>query len=248
MRESGHLVAKVLQHLVKLIEPGISLLDLDAEAERVTLRFGAVPAFKGYLGFQHTLCTSVNDRVVHGVPSKQTLKEGDIIGLDFGLKYKGYFGDSAVTVPVGKVSESTRLLLDRTRAALYAGIKASIAGNTVKDISRAVEASVAPYRYGIVREFVGHGIGLKLHEEPQVPNYEAGASTLRLKPGMTIAIEPMINEGSADVRVLEDKWTAVTVDKSLSAHFEHTIAISDSEPEILTDWEGGQFGIFSAHS
>jgi methionyl aminopeptidase len=241
MRHSGKLVAQVLQRLAKMAEPGITLLDLDAEAERLTLEAGATPAFKGYQGYKHSLCTSVNEQVVHGVPSARKLKDGDIVGLDFGLVYDGFYGDSAITVPIGEVSEAAHQLMKATVDSLYAGIAASRAGNTLKDVARAIESTVKPMGYGIVREFVGHGIGQKLHEEPQVANYEAGASGLKLRAGMTIAIEPMINEGTHSVKVLGDRWTAVTQDGKLSAHFEHTIAITEGDPEILTVWDDDGF-------
>jgi len=241
MRQSGKLVAQVLMELAQKVGAGVSLRELDDEAEKLTRGYGAVPAFKGYMGFKHTLCTSVNEQIVHGIPTDRRLKEGDIVGLDFGLVYQGYYGDSAVTLPVGKISPEAGQLLERTKASLYAGIEAARAGNTLRDIARAIEQTVKPFGYGIVREFVGHGIGQKLHEDPQVPNYEAGASTLELRPGLTLAIEPMVNSGKAGVKVLDDKWTAVTVDGRLSAHFEHTIAITDGDPEILTEWTGGRF-------
>jgi methionyl aminopeptidase len=244
MRQAGKLVSRVLMELADKVQPGVALIDLDQEAEKLTRGYGAVPAFKGYMGFKHTLCLSVNEQVVHGVPSPRKLKDGDIVGVDFGLVYEGYYGDSAVTLPVGPVPDNAIQLMKATRDSLYAGIQAARAGKTLKDVARAIEGTVKPFGYGIVREFVGHGIGQKLHEDPQVPNYEAGASNLALRPGMTIAIEPMVNEGKANVRVLEDRWTAVTVDGKLSAHFEHTIAITDGEPEILTEWENGRFGAF----
>ena len=244
MRRSGRLVAQVLREIATHIRAGVSLLELDKLAERLTLDAGAIPAFKGYLGFQHTLCTSVNEQVVHGIPTARRLKEGDIVGIDFGLKYQGFYGDSAVTVPVGVISDEAKTLMTTTRDSLYAGIREAKAGNTLKDIARAIEETVRPHQYGIVREFVGHGIGQKLHEEPQVPNYTAGASDFKLRCGMTIAIEPMINAGGPEVKVLADRWTAVTADGKLSAHYEHTIAITDATPEILTDWGDGKFGMF----
>jgi methionyl aminopeptidase len=248
MRECGKLVARVLQATVDQVKAGVTLQELDRYAEELSLSVGAKPAFKGYMGFQHTLCTSVNEQVVHGIPSARKLKDGDIVGLDFGLIYQGFYGDSAVTVPVGKVSAEAQKLMTATRDSLYAGIRACVAGNTIRDIARAVESVVLPFKYGIVREFVGHGIGQKLHEDPQIPNYEAGASNLKLKPGMTICIEPMINCGGPSVRVLEDRWTAVTVDGKLSAHFEHTIAITDGEPEVLTEWDQPYFQKVFSHS
>lgn len=237
MRQSGKLVARVLMELTKMAVPGTKLIELDQAAEELTLSFGAKPSFKGYIGYRHSLCTSVNEQVVHGIPTDRVLKDGDIIGLDFGLSYQGFHGDSAVTVAVGKISEEAKELLYVTKQSLYAGIDAARAGNTIKDVATAIESVVKPYNFGIVKEFVGHGIGEKLHEDPQIPNYAAGASNLKLKPGMTIAIEPMVNRGTHKVRVLGDRWTAVTNDGELSAHYEHSIAITDGEPEILTAWE-----------
>jgi methionyl aminopeptidase len=236
MRQSGRLVAEILQEVAKKAQPGVSLAELDQLAESLTLERGAKPAFKGYMGYRHTLCTSVNEQIVHGIPTSRVLQEGDIVGLDYGLVLNGFFGDSAVTVPIGKVSSSSALLLLATRDALYAAIAASTEGNTIRDIAAAVESVVKPLGYGIVREFVGHGIGQKLHETPQIPNYSEGASNLRLRSGMTICIEPMITEGSPGVAVLPDKWTAVTRDGKLSAHFEHTIAITKDKAEVLTEW------------
>lgn len=239
MRQAGKLVAKVLMQVVEHAKPGVKLEELDLLAEELTLSYGAKPAFKGYIGYKHSLCTSVNEQVVHGIPSNRALLDGDIIGLDFGLVINGFYGDSAVTVPIGtKISDRAKKLMQITKDSLYAGIDAAKAGNTLKDVARAIEGTVTPHGYGVVREFVGHGIGQKLHEDPQIPNYEAGASNLKLKPGMTIAIEPMINEGTHHVKVLSDKWTAVTKDSKLSCHYEHTLCITEGEPEILTSWSG----------
>ena len=241
MRECGKLVSRVLQATVEQIKIGSTLEELDKFAEEMSLDLGAKPAFKGYMGYAHTLCTSVNEQVVHGIPSDRRLKDGDIVGLDFGLIFNGFYGDSAVTVPVGKITTEALELMKVTRDSLYAGIDACRPGNTVRDVARAVEQTIRPFKFGIVREFVGHGIGQKLHEDPQIPNYEAGASSLKLRAGMTICIEPMVNRGGSAVRVLDDRWTAVTVDGQLSAHFEHTIAITDGEPEVLTEWENPRF-------
>ena len=242
MRASGKLVGAILSKIRELVVPGVSLLELDAVAERMTLEGGAKPAFKGYMGYRHTLCTSVNEQVVHGIPSNRRLKEGEIVGVDFGLVLDGYYGDSAITLPVGKVSLSAMKLMKATHDALYAAVEASRAGNTLKDVAGAVERTVKPHGYGIVRDFVGHGIGQKLHEPPQVSNTVGAASNLKLMPGLTIAIEPMINEGSPAIKVLDDRWTTVTQDGGLSAHFEHTILITEGEPEILTAWEGNTYG------
>jgi methionyl aminopeptidase len=237
MRTAGRLVAQVLSAVAEAAKAGVTLEELDRLAEKLTLDAGARPAFKGYMGFRHTLCTSVNEAVVHGVPSARTLKNGDIVGLDYGLQYQGYFGDSAVTVPIGPIPAHAAQLMKATRDSLYAAIELCRPGNSLKDLGRAVEGTVKPFKYGIVKEFVGHGIGQSLHEDPQIPNYEAGATNLKLKAGMTICIEPMINAGTSQVKVLEDRWTAVTVDGALSAHYEHTIAITDNGPEVLTEWD-----------
>lgn len=241
MREAGKRVSEVLGELAKMAKPGVTLLELDQAAEELTLARDAKPAFKGYHGFKHTLCTSVNEQIVHGVPTNRKLVDGDIVGLDYGLVYKGFYGDSAVTVPIGKVSDRCVQIMRATRDSLYAAIEASREGNTLRDIARAVEDVVKPYGYSIVREFVGHGIGQKLHEDPQIANYVAGSSTMKLRRGMTICIEPMINEGSPGVRVLDDHWTAVTVDGKLSAHYEHTLAITDGPAEVLTEWTPARF-------
>lgn len=236
MRHSGRLVAQILQAVAQEARPGVTLSQLDAMAETLTLESGALPAFKGYMGYQYSLCTSVNDQVVHGLPTQRALAEGDIVGLDFGVVCNGYYADSAVTVAVGEVSEAASSLIRATQSALYAAIDAARAGNSIRDIALAIESVVVPQGYSIVREFVGHGIGQKLHESPQIPNYSAGASTLTLRKGMTICIEPMVNQFSANVKVLPDRWTAATADGGLSAHFEHTIAITDGEAEVLTEW------------
>lgn len=241
MREAGKRLSKILSRVAGMAQPGMTLIELDEHAEKMTLEADSIPAFKGYLGFRHTLCTSVNEQVVHGIPSSRVLKDGDIIGLDYGLIYQGYYSDSAVTVPIGSISTVARELMKATAASLYAGIAACRSGNTLKDVARAVEQAVKPHGYGIVRDFVGHGIGQKLHEDPQVANYEAGASSLKLRPGMTIAIEPMVNIGTHQVKVLDDRWTAVTLDGKLSAHYEHSVAITEGDPEILTEWEGDSF-------
>jgi methionyl aminopeptidase len=199
---------------------------------------GAIPAFKGYRNFPKTLCASVNEQVVHGIPSKRKLKEGDIIGLDLGAIVGGFYGDSAVTVAVGRIPEATARLVQVTEEALYLGIKQAVVGNRLTDISNAVQQHVESSGFSVVTEFVGHGIGRQLHEEPQVPNYGKPGQGPRLQPGMVLAIEPMVNMGRSAVRVLEDRWTAVTVDGSLSAHFEHTIAIQPSgAPRVLSQLE-----------
>ncbi len=234
MRCSGRMVAEVLQLLREKIAPGVTTLELDRFAENKCKKWKAKPAFKGYGGFPYTICASPNDRVVHGFPNSEPLLDGDIISIDFGLIYDGFFGDSAVTIAVGEVDPKTRKLLDVTRQSLEDGIAAALVGARLSDISQAVQVCAEAHGYGVVREFVGHGIGRALHEDPQIPNYGTAGNGPQLKPGMTLAIEPMINAGTPAVKVLEDGWTAVTLDGGMSAHFEHTIAVTEGGPEILT--------------
>ena len=236
MRQANLLVAKVLSVVSEKVNPGITTHDLDVLSEECCRDLGGIPAFKGYQGFPASLCTSVNEEVVHGIPSrKRFLVEGDIISLDFGVKYKGFFGDSAITVPVGNVKENIRNLLLITKESLCRGIAQAKAGNRVIDISRAVQEHVEAAGYSVVRQFVGHGIGSQLHEAPEVPNYCEGTKTSpRLLAGMVLAIEPMVNLGRYDVKVLKDNWTVVTSDKLPSAHFEHSIAVTDTGPYILS--------------
>lgn len=241
MRRANQIVAEILDELVAAAKPGVTSLDLDRLAEQLTLRKGARPAFKGYkphaVEYRHSLCVSINNEIVHGVPSaKRRLKEGDIVGLDFGVCYQGYFGDAARTIAIGNVSEGARRLMKVTRDALYAGIEQARVGNRISDIARAVQNTAESAGYSVVTEFAGHGIGRKLHEEPQVPNYfRPGMPNPRLQEGMVLAIEPMINEGVAELEILADGWTAVTADGKLSAHFEHSIAITAVGPEILSE-------------
>jgi methionyl aminopeptidase len=238
MAEASRVVAEALAIVRSAVCPGVSTDELDRIAEEAIRARGAVPAFKGYRHYPKTLCASVNEQVVHGIPSKRKLKEGDIIGLDLGAIVGGFYGDSAVTVPVGRISEETAKLVQVTEEALYLGIKQAVVGNRLTDISNAVQQHVESAGYSVVTEFVGHGIGRQLHEEPQVPNYGKPGQGPRLQPGMVLAIEPMVNKGRSAVRVLEDRWTAVTVDGSLSAHFEHTIAVQPSgAPRILSQLE-----------
>jgi methionyl aminopeptidase len=235
MRKSGAIVAQVLKEIEELVKPGATTADLDLFAQTRTKELGAKPAFKGYHGFPGTLCVSVNEEVVHGIPSKKRiLKEGDIVGVDFGVILDGWFGDSARTFPVGKISAEASKLLDITEKSLFLGIDQARAGNHLFDIGHAIQNFVESHGYSVVREFVGHGIGKNLHEDPQVPNFGIKGKGMLLKPGMVLAIEPMINAGKPEVRVLSDGWTAITADKQLSAHFEHTIAITESGAEILT--------------
>ncbi len=236
MRASGRLVAEVLDAVGERIAPGVSTAELDELAESIIReRRGALPAFKGYGGFPATICASINDEVVHGIPSRsRTLEEGDIIGVDVGVLLEGYHADAARTFAVGTVSDEAEELLAVTRAALEAGIGAAQPGGHLGDISAAVQRVVEEAGFSVVRELVGHGIGQHLHEDPQVPNFGNRGRGLALDPGLVIAIEPMVNRGECGVRTLEDAWTIVTVDGTLSAHFEHTVAITEAGPDVLT--------------
>jgi methionyl aminopeptidase len=234
MRAANMLVADVLAALEAMVAPGISTLDLDREAERLVRDGGAEPAFKGYRGYPATLCASVNEQVVHGIPSKRELVEGDIVSLDMGVKLNDFYGDSAITVPVGTVSDEVQKLLRVTQDALERGIAEAKVGGRVSDIGHAIQRHVEGYGFSVVREFVGHGIGAALHEEPQIANYGAPGHGPRLAAGMVLAIEPMVNMGRPGVKVLGDGWTAVTRDGSLSAHFEHTVAVTHEGPLVLT--------------
>jgi methionyl aminopeptidase len=234
IRASNAIVAEVLEGLKELIKPGVSTEELDTYAERMTKEKGAEPAFKGYMGYPSSLCTSVNSEVVHGIPSDRVLEEGDIISMDFGTLYNGYYGDAAITVAVGAVTPVAERLMETTREALHKGIHEAKVGNRLGDISAAVQTHVENAGFSVVRDFVGHGIGSKLHEEPQIPNFGVPGRGIELKSGMVFAIEPMVNEGTYKVKVLKDGWTVVTLDGKLSAHFEHTIAITDNGPVILS--------------
>ncbi len=235
MKLAGQIVGQVLDELAGQIVPGVSTWDLDQYAERRCKELGSKPAFKGYKGFPASLCVSVNNEVVHGIPSKKRILEsGDIVGLDFGVIVDGWFGDSARTFPVGKVSKQAQQLIDTTKESLKRGIDQCRAGNHLFDIGHAVQDYVESLGYSVVKEFVGHGIGRALHEDPQVPNFGPKGKGLLLKVGMVLAIEPMINAGKPEVEILQDGWTAVTRDRSLSAHFEHTVAITERGPEVLT--------------
>lgn len=238
IRKSGRIVAEALARLTKLVEPGITTLDLDRLAEEYILKRGAKPAFKGYRGYPYSLCASVNEQVVHALPSERTLKEGDIVSLDLGSIVDGYYGDAAVTVPVGQVSDEANRLIDVTQESLRRAIDAVHPGGRLSDISHAVQAAVEAEGFSVVRLFVGHGIGRSLHEEPQIPNFGPPGHGPVLKTGMVLAIEPMVNAGSPDVMILEDRWTAVTCDGSLSAHFEHTVALTENGTEVLTSLDG----------
>ena len=236
IRSSCRILSEVFRDIVKLISPGVSTSELDAEAEKMIRQNGAEPAFKGYKGFPASVCVSINEVVVHGIPGPRILKEGDIVSMDMGVKFGGYFSDAAITVPVGKIAPELEKLLKITREALFKGIGEARVGNRLSDISHAVQTYVENNDYSVVRDFVGHGIGSSLHEEPQIPNFGEPGRGPRLKRGMVLAIEPMVNMGSYEIRIEDDKWTVVTADGKPSAHFEHTIAVTDGEPEILTNW------------
>jgi methionyl aminopeptidase len=238
MRRANVIVAEVLGALKERVAPGVTTLELDALAEELTLKKNAIPAFKGYnvAGriYPCCLCASINDEIVHGIPSKRALREGDIIGLDYGVIYEGYYGDSAVTVGVGRVNEEARRLMSITEKSLYKGIEQLHDGKRLGDLGSVVQEVAESAGFSVVRAFVGHGIGKKLHEEPPVPNYGEPDRGLRLKEGMVLAIEPMLNAGSYEVEIKEDGWTAVTKDGSLAAHFEHSVAITKDGPYILS--------------
>lgn len=234
MREAGKIVALTHQEIKKHIQPGISTKELDEIAEKLIRSNGATPSFKGYNGFTGSICASVNEELVHGIPGKRVLKEGDIISLDIGAKLNGYHGDSAWTYAVGNITKKDQELLDVTETSLYKGLEQAKAGARLSDISHAIQSYAEPLGYAIVREYVGHGVGQDLHEDPQIPHYGPPGKGPRLKPGMVLAIEPMINAGTRYVRTLSDQWTVVTVDGKNCAHFEHTIAITESGYEILT--------------
>jgi methionyl aminopeptidase len=238
MRRANVIVAEVLQELKQKVAPGATTLDLDAIAEEMTLKKGAIPAFKGYnvAGriYPRCLCASINDEIVHGIPSNRALREGDIIGLDYGVIYEGFYGDSAITVGVGNVSEEARRLMEVTEQSLYHGIEQLHEGKRLGDLGAVVQKIAEDAGFSVVRAFVGHGIGKKLHEEPPVPNYGEPDRGLRLREGMVLAIEPMVNAGSHEVEIKEDGWTAVTKDGSLAAHFEHSVAITKTGPFILS--------------
>lgn len=234
MREAGRVVASVHREIARMIKVGTTTLELNRLAEDIIIKAGARPAFKGLYGFPYTICASVNEEVVHGFPSSRKLENGDIVSIDIGAEVNGYFGDSAATYPVGDVSPEVLNLLKATEESLYKGIAMAKAGNRLSDISHAVQTCAEGYGYSVVRDYVGHGIGKQPHEDPQIPNFGKPGRGIRLKEGMTLAIEPMINMGTYEVHTLLNNWTVVTLDAKLSAHFEHTIAITDGKPEILT--------------
>ena len=238
MQEANQIVAETLSMLTDVVDAGISTWELDRLAEDLCLKRNAAPAFKGYRGFPGSLCVSINEEVVHGIPSrKRKLKKGDVISIDFGVLYKGFYGDSAVTLPVGKISAEVRRLLDVTKQSLDRGIEQVQAGNRIGDISRAIQEFVEANGFAIVRQFVGHGIGSALHEAPEIPNFHQGEQTARIVPGMVLAIEPMVNMGTHKVKVLRDGWTVITNDKKPSAHFEHSVAVTENGPVVLSSRE-----------
>lgn len=234
LRDAGRIVAQTLEEMKKAVKPDVTTQELDRIAEEYIRSCGATPAFKGYHGFPGSICSSVNEEVVHGIPGLRKLKIGDNVSIDTGAVINGYYGDAAITLPVGEVDAEVQRLLDVTEQSLYKGIEQAVAGNRLSDISHAVQMHAEGHGYGVVRDLVGHGIGRSMHEDPQVPNYGPAGRGPRLKPGMTIAIEPMINMGTYEVKTLNDGWTVVSADKKRSAHFEHTIAITPDGPEILT--------------
>ena len=234
LRESNRIVAQVLASLKEAIRPGVSTKELDRLAEKLTRQKGAIPAFKGYNGYPATLCVSVNEEIIHGIPGPRRLREGDLVSLDMGVRYRGYYGDAAITLPLGRVSQRAKRLLQVTKGALKRAIEIAVPGNRLSDISHAIQSYAEGKGFSVVREFVGHGIGKKLHEDPQITNYGPPHQGPFLKVGMVLALEPMVNMGSWRAKLLPDGWTAVTADGSLSAHFEHTIAITDDGPLILS--------------
>lgn len=235
MREAGRILAMVHEELGKAVRPGMTTMDIDRLGERMIRSYGCIPSFKNYNGYPASICVSVNDEVVHGIPSKhRILREGDIVSLDAGVIYHGYHSDAARTHAVGKVSESAQKLIDVTKQCFFEGIKYAKAGNHLNDISAAIQVYAESFGYGVVRDLVGHGIGERLHEEPEVPNFSQKRKGIRLMPGMTLAIEPMINAGRPDVVWLDDDWTVVTDDGSLSSHYENTVLITEDGPEIFS--------------
>ena len=234
IRQSCRIVAELIQYLREIVKSGVTTRWLDQEAEQFIVKRGADPAFKNYNGFPSSICSSINEEVIHGIPGDYKLQEGDIVSIDVGVNKAGYFGDAAVTIPVGQISEEKRKLLQTTERALYAGIEKAVHRNHVSDISRAVQRTVEDEGFSVVRDFVGHGVGKKLHEEPPIPNYKMPGRGLQLLEGMTLAIEPMVNMGGYEVYIRDDNWTVVTKDGKPSAHFEHTILVRDGNPDILT--------------
>ncbi len=240
MREAGLVVAETIEVLLRSLEPGMKTRALDAIASREIKRLGAKPAFKGYRGFPATICVSINHEIVHGIPGERVIREGDIVSLDVGAVVDGYYSDSAVTAPAGKASPEALRLIKTTRQSLQLGIRQAVPGNRIGDIGAAVQQHAESAGYGVVREYVGHGIGRALHEEPAIPNFGEPGKGILLRPGMVIAIEPMLNQGTWHTQALDDGWTVVTADGKLSAHFEHTVAITDEGPQVFTALNGQQ--------
>ncbi|MBI5286586.1 MAG: type I methionyl aminopeptidase [Deltaproteobacteria bacterium] len=240
MRVSNVIVAEILEEIKEVTRPGVTTLSLERVCEEGLLKRKAKAAFKGYRGYPYCLCTSVNEEVVHGVPSRRVLKEGDILSIDFGVLYDGYYGDAAITIPIGQVSREAMRLIEVTEKALWIGIGEARIGNRLFDVSAAIQEYVEGEGFSVVRDFVGHGIGRDLHEPPQIPNFGTRGKGVRLKEGMVLAIEPMINAGGSDVAILDDGWTAVTRDGSLSAHFEHSVAITKDGPYVLSELSSNQ--------
>lgn len=236
MRKSGEILARIIKKMQEFIKVGISTLEINRRAEEMVLNENAIPAFKGYRGFPASICTSVNEEIVHGIPGERILKEGDIISLDLGINYQGYFTDVAVTLPLGRIDSELKKLIEVTKNALAEGIKQARLDNHLSDISYAIQNYVEKNGFSVVRQFVGHGIGQTLHEEPEIPNFGRPGAGPILKSGMVLAIEPMVNMGSWESKILDNGWTAVTVDGLASAHFEHTVAITDNGPKILTQY------------
>lgn len=234
IRQSNRVVAQVLSELRDLIQPGVETLELDQYAEKRARELGAIPAFKGYRGYPASLCTSINEEIVHGIPSKRKLGAGDILSLDFGAVIEGFYGDAAVTIAVGEITPTAQKLITVVEESFYKGLEKAVPGNRISDISAAVQTYVEGQGFEVIRSFVGHGIGFSLHEEPQIPNFGEPGHGPKIKPGMVLAVEPMISIGDWDVEILTDNWTAVTKDRSLSAHYEHTIAVTGKGPEILS--------------
>lgn len=235
MREAGRILALVHENLAKEVKPGMSTLDIDRLGEEMIRSYGCIPSFKNYCGYPASICVSVNEEVVHGIPNaKRILQEGDIVSLDAGVIYKGYHSDAARTIGVGEISKEAQLLIDRTRMSFFEGMKKATAGNFLHDISNSIADYAESFGYGVVRDLVGHGIGSQLHEEPEIPNFRRRTRGPKLRPGMTLAVEPMINIGTHEVLWLDDDWTVISEDLSLSAHYENTILITEGKPELLT--------------
>ncbi len=242
IERSNQIVAKILSELEGMIKPGIRTKELDEWAEKRTREMGAIPAFKGYKDYPASLCTSINEEIVHGIPSSRSLREGDILSLDFGVLYEGYYGDAAATFPVGKISPQANKLIQAAKEAFYKGLQQIEVGKRISDISHAIQSYVESQGFSVIRSFVGHGIGLSLHEEPQIPNFGLPGRGLKIKPGMVFALEPMIAMGDWQVEILDDNWTAITKDRSLSAHYEHTVAVTQEGAQILSQLDGDKKG------